>query len=55
MIYDEDKLGLMEVMYLLTELMKNENSILNIESIKSIHEAGIFRALGSRRLINFTG
>jgi hypothetical protein len=55
MVYDERNLGLMEVLYLLTELMKNENSITNIDRIKSIHETGIFEALGSNRLINFTG
>lgn len=55
MIYDRNSPGLMEVLYLLTELMKNENSILHVDSIKSIHEAGIFEALGSGRLINFTG
>lgn len=42
MIYDREKQGLMEVLYLLTELMKNENSILNLEGIRSIHDAGIF-------------
>lgn len=55
MIYDHNAPGLMEVLYLLTELMKNENSVLNLDGIRSIHEAGIFEALGSRRLINFTG
>lgn len=55
MIYDRERLGLMEVLYLLTELMKNENSVLNLEAIRSIHDAGIFDALGSNRLINFTG
>ncbi len=37
MIYDREKQGLMEVLYLLTELMKNENSVLNLEAIRSIH------------------
>jgi len=32
----------MEVLYLLTELMKNENSILSLDTITSIHESGIF-------------
>jgi hypothetical protein len=45
----------MEDMYLLTELMKNENSILSLHTITSIHDSGIFGALGSNRLINFTG
>ena len=41
-------------MYLLTELMNNETSILEIEKVQGIHEAGVFDALGSDRLVNFT-
>ena len=42
LIYDREGLGLMEVLYLLTELMKNENSIERVGDIRGMHEAGIF-------------
>jgi hypothetical protein len=37
MVSDPEGPGLMEVLYLLTELMKNENSILDLGSVRGIH------------------
>ena len=55
MVSDPADNGLMEVLFLLTELMKNENSILELGKVKGIHDTGVFEALGSDRLVNFTG
>lgn len=55
MVSDDKEVGLLEAMYLLTELMKNENCILELEQVRGIHESGTFSALGCERLINFTG
>ena len=55
LVSDPEGTGLMEVLYLLTELMKNENNILEVDRVKGIHESGVFEALGSERLVNFTG
>jgi hypothetical protein len=32
----------MEVLHLLTELMKNENSVLQLDRIRGLHDSGIF-------------
>ena len=42
MVSDPAGQGLMEVLYLLTELMKNENNILELEKVKTVHETGVF-------------
>ncbi len=56
LIYDrEHHNGLMEVLYLLTKLMKNENSVLDIHKILTIDGSKTYEKLGTEKLINFTG
>lgn len=44
----------MQDMFMITELMKNQNEISNIDKIQTLDNSGIFNRLGSDYLINFT-
>lgn len=51
---DEKDSGIMQDMFMLSELMKNEKSISNIGKIKTLGQSGIERYLSTDRLINIS-
>lgn len=58
-LYREDptSTGIMQDIYTMSEIIKNEvvaNTVHEIKSIKSIQSSGMGKKLGKKRLINFT-
>ena len=51
---DEKESGIMQDMFMLSELMKNEKSISNLSNIKTLGQSGIERHLSTDRLINLS-
>lgn len=44
----------MQDMYMITELMKNEYSLSEIENIPTLNGSGVFEKLSTELLVNFT-
>lgn len=55
-IFKEDNKdsGIMQDIYMMSEVIKNEYKMSEIRGIKSLEGSGMFKKLGTERLLNFT-
>lgn len=51
---DEKDAGIMQDLFMISELVKNENSLARIRDIKSLDSSGTYSKLADQKLINFT-
>jgi len=54
-VYRDDKdSGIMQDLYMISELIRYENSVLNIRQVPTLDSSKSYGELGTNRLINFT-
>jgi hypothetical protein len=55
-IFKEDNKdsGIMQDIYMMSEIIKNEYKVSEIRGIKTLESSGMFKKLGTDRLLNFT-
>lgn len=54
MYKDEKDAGIMQDLYMMSELVKNENELKNLRDVKTLDASGTYKNLATEKLINFT-